>query len=374
MKTELLTIGLSVMLCVSLGKAHAQGSPSLANSGGAEGASDIGKNANFGQMMNKQTGSMRFYGKVAMAGGVLPWDPIPVAVTCNGVTRYNTVTDPKGGFNIEASERNSEVVTNPHDTKRIVPSALVGCQVNAVVEGFTSTPLTIANRSLEDDPSIGTITLRPDERATGSIQSATTASAPPDALKELQKARSDELDKHNDSARKHLQKAVSIDAQLAEGWYHLGKLEETDKPQDALAAYRKAAAADPVYIPPFERIAALSANDKKWQDVVNASNQALKLNPAGTPQIWYFSAVGNFNIGQRDVAEKSAETSLAMDPSHVAPNTEQLLAVILAARGDYQQALEHLRHCLTYTPSGPNADLMKQQVAQLEKVVPQPSH
>jgi Tfp pilus assembly protein PilF len=306
-----------------------------------------------------------------MAGGMLPWDPIPVAVTCGGVTRYNTVTDPKGGFNIEASERNSEVVTNPHDTKRVVPSSLVGCQVNAVVEGFTSTPLTIANRSLEDDPSIGTITLRPDERATGSIQSATTAAAPADAMKEFQKARSDELDKHNSSAQKHLQKAVAIDPQMAEAWYHLGKLEETDKPQDALTAYHKAAAADPIYVLPYERIAALAANDKKWQEVVDASNQALKLNPAGTPQIWYFNAVGNYNLGQHETAEKSADTSLAMDPSHLAPNTEQLLAVILAGRGDLPDALQHLRHCLTYTAAGPNADLMKQQIAQLEKAVPQ---
>ena len=96
-----------------------------------------------------------------------------------------------------------------------------------------------------------------------------------------------------------------------------------------------------------------------------------QLNPAGTPQLWYYSAVGNFNLGQKEVAEKNAKTSLAMDPSHVAPNTEQLLAVMLAARGDYQGALNHLRNCLTYTPPGPNADLMKQQVAQLGKMVPQ---
>jgi regulator of sirC expression with transglutaminase-like and TPR domain len=59
-----------------------------------------------------------------------------------------------------------------------------------------------------------------------------------------------------------------------------------------------------------------------------------------------------------------------MDPSHRAPNTEQLLAVILAGRGEYAGALEHLRHCLTYMPPGPNVDMVKQQIAQLEKVVP----
>jgi tetratricopeptide (TPR) repeat protein len=350
---------------------QAQGTPPLPNNGGAEGASDIGKTANMGRMMDKQTGSLRFYGKVVMAGGKLPWDPIPVAVTCGEKTRYNTFTDPKGGFDIVAGSRNSEVVTTAHDTHRITPSDLIGCQVNAVLDGFIGNPLMIANRSFEDDPSLGTILLHRDEHAVGSVQSATTASAPPEALKEFDKARADDMGRHADSARKHLQKAVSLDPQMAEAWYHLGKLEESDKPQDALDAYKKAASADANFVPTYERIAAISANQQKWQDVVVATNHALKLVPAGTPQIWYFNAVGNLNAGDKAAAETSAETSLAMDPNHVAPNTEQLLAVILSSRGEYRKALDHLRHCLTYTPPGPNAELMKQQVAQLEKVVGQ---
>ena len=154
----------------------------------------------------------------------------------------------------------------------------------------------------------------------------------------------------------------------------MGKLEETQKPQEALNAYSKAVAADPQFYPPYEHIAAISAQQKKWQEVADAADQGLKLNPTGTPQLWYFSAVGNFNLGHKDIAEKSANTSLAMDPSHKAPNTEQLLAVILAAKGDYSGALKHLRSCLSYTAPGPNADLMKQQVAQLEKMVPPAAH
>jgi tetratricopeptide (TPR) repeat protein len=246
----------------------------------------------------------------------------------------------------------------------------VGCSVSALVEGFTSTRLTIANRTLEDDPSLGTITLSRDERAAGSSFSSTTESAPPDALKEFDKAHNDDLDKHFDSARHHLQKAVSIDPKFAEAWYHLGQLDEKDNPQDALAAYEKAAAADPSYISPYEPIAELSALQKNWQAVTDATNQALKLNPAGTPRIWYFNAVGNLNLGNRSQAETSAETSLSMDPSHRAPNTEQLLAVMLAGRGEYAGALEHLRHCLTYMPPGPNVDVVKHQIAQLEKVAP----
>lgn len=334
-------------------------------------SSGSGPQVNFGELMNAQVGSMRFAGKVVVEGAKPLWDPIPIVVNCDGQTRYNTVADAKGNFDIQARLPASEVVKTKSDLQKVTAAALVGCKVSAVLDGFESTSVTIVNGTIMDDPDIGTIHLRQNERALGSTISATTASASADALREFEKAHSDETEKHLDSARRHLQKAVSIDPQFAEAWYHLGKLEETDKPEDALNAYSKAAAADPKYIPPYERIAALQALQKKWQDVVNATDHSLQLNPAGTPQIWYFSAVGNLNVGHTSVAEKAAETSLGMDPSHVAPNTEQLLAVILAARGAYKEALDHLRRCLTYTPPGPNADLMKQQVAQLERIVPQ---
>ncbi|MGD0367028.1 MAG: tetratricopeptide repeat protein [Acidobacteriaceae bacterium] len=374
MKDKLLIAAILSIACVPWASMRAQQNPSsMANSGGAEATSAVGKYANMDQLMNKQTGSMQFFGKVAMAAGKLPWDPIPVVVTCGDTARYNTVADAKGGFYIVAPARSSEVISQKKDPNHAAPSELVGCRVSAVVDGFTSTRLTIANRTLEDDPSLGTIMLSRDEHAASSSVSSTTESAAPDALKEFDKAHSDDLEKHFDSARHHLQKAVSIDPKFAEAWYHLGQIEQKDSPQDALSAYEKAAAADPSYIPPYEPIAELSALQKNWQAVTDATNQALKLNPAGTPQVWYYNAVGNLNLGNRQQAETSAETSLSMDPSHRAPNTEQLLAVMLAGRGEYAGALEHLRHCLTYMPPGPNVDVVKQQIAQLEKVAPLPA-
>ena len=163
---------------------------------------------------------------------------------------------------------------------------------------------------------------------------------------------------------------MSLYPQYAEAWYQLGKLEEKDKPQDALDAFQKAAAADPKFIPPYDRIAALAADQKKWADVADATDHALQLNPAGTPQIWYWSAVGNFNFGDKDLAETAALTALSLDPGHIAaPKAEDELAVIQAAKGKLNEALQHLKNCLTYTPAGPDAELIKQQEAQLEKIL-----
>jgi hypothetical protein len=79
----------------------------------------------------------------------------------------------------------------------------------------------------------------------------------------------------------------------------------------------------------------------------------------------------SFNCCKSDEARESATKSLAIDPRHSVLNTEQLLAVILARKADYVGAVLHLNNCLSYMPPGPQADLVKQQIAQLEpKVTP----
>jgi tetratricopeptide (TPR) repeat protein len=362
----LLTLGLVLSGNAQRGGGSAAGQPSNPN---AEMTSGVGKYANWDQLAAHQHGSLYFAGKVVMGAGGLPWDPIPVIVTCNNVVRYDTHTDAKGAFEIEAAAKESEVSPGV-SSGRLTPTQLVGCTVHASLEGFQSSTLTIQNNSIVDNPDIGTISLHLDEKASGFAVSTSTASASKDALKFYDKAHSEAMSRHLDGAQHDLEKAVQADPQFAEAWYQLGKVDEVVKPQEAAAAYSKAAAADPLFSPPYVRIAELAAQQKKWQEVVDATDHALKLDPAGTPAIWYYSAVGNFNLGNRTVAEANAKTALAMDPSHTAPNTEQMLAVILAARGDYAGALQHLRNSLTYLPPGPNADMVKQQVAQLEKMVP----
>jgi hypothetical protein len=51
----------------------------------AVGQLSFGSYDNFGQVQHWQHGSVYYKGKVTVAGDSLPWDPIPVVVTCNGV-------------------------------------------------------------------------------------------------------------------------------------------------------------------------------------------------------------------------------------------------------------------------------------------------
>jgi hypothetical protein len=307
-------------------------------------------------------------GNIAVAGGALPWDPIPVTVTCDGKVRYTTSTDPKGFFTIAHPDApgSATIQVNP----KPVAVQYVGCNVEASLPGFTSNPLPIATRRLSDSPNIGTIKLRREEGAGVSGLSTTTASAPKDATKAYDKARSEWIENKPDRAQRDLQKAVEIYPQYAEAWYQLGKFQEAAKSPEAWNSFSKAAAADPKFALPYEHLAELAAQAEKWPELVDATNHELALNPSGTLDTWYYNALGNFQLKNLDVAEASAQKSLSMDPLHVQPATEQLLAVILAQKQDLPGALQHLRNCLTYFPPGPGLDLVKRQIAQIEPAVP----
>ena len=131
-------------------------------------------------------------------------------------------------------------------------------------------------------------------------------------------------------------------------------------------------AADPKFVLPYEQLAALAVKAEEWQEAADNTTQALQLDPAGyTSDCWYYDALAKFQLGKTEEAAASATKSLAIDPRHSVLNTEQLLAVILARKGEYAGAVLHLNNCLSYLPPGPLSDLVKQQIAQLEpKVTP----
>jgi hypothetical protein len=325
-------------------------------------------NRDWNTMMKEGRAGDYLAGEVKLTGGALPWDAIPVTVTCDGKVRYTTNTDPKGRF-IVAPVDPIGSTTVKSDVKPLA-TQFVGCTVDASLPGFDSTPIVIANRGVLDSPNLGTITLHREAGSSDSALSTTTASAPKDAIKSFEKAREEWLDNKPDRAQKDLQKAIGIYPQFAEAWYQLGKIQEAAKSPDAWNSYSKAAAADPKFDLPHQHLAALAALSGKWPEVVEQTTIELQLNPRGTIDTWYYDALGNFQLHKPDIAAASANKSLAMDPLHTQPNTEQLLAAILAQKQDFVGALQHLRNCLTYFQPGPNLDLVKQQIAQIEPLVP----
>ncbi|MGB2664663.1 MAG: hypothetical protein WAK48_11700 [Candidatus Acidiferrum sp.] len=309
----------------------------------------------------------RLLGNVTLASGALPWDPIGVSVTCDGEARYTTKTDSRGVFVIGIPQAIGS--TTYVGTEKSLLTRYAGCKVSAVLPGFDSSELTIVDRGVLDHPNIGTITLKREEGSAGSAVSVTTASAPKAAMRAFEKAREAWLENKPDRAERELQKAVDVYPRFAEAWYQLGKTQASSKSEAAFSSFSKAVTADPKFALPYEQMAPLSAQAGKWTELNDEMNRALELNPRGTLDLWYYKALANYHLKKLDVAATSAAKSLSMDPLHVQPDTEQLLAVILVAKPDLAGALLHLRNCLTYFPPGPNYELVKRQIAQIEKVM-----
>jgi Tfp pilus assembly protein PilF len=326
----------------------------------------LNTNRDFDTMLKTGRKGDYLVGGVKLDNAALPWDSIPVTVTCDGKVRFTASTDPKGNFIIAFPEPIGST-TIKADAKPVA-SQFVGCAVDATLSGYDSSSLPIAPRNIEDSPNLGTIILRRESGSANASVSSTTASAPKDAAKSLEKAHSEWFDNKPDRAQRDLQKAVEQYPQYAEAWYQLGKLQEAANSPEAINSFSKAVAADPNFAPPYEHLASVAAQNADWKVVLSATNRALELAHRGSIQIWYFHALGNFQIQKMDVAEASAKKSLSMDPLHMQTNTEQLLAVILSQRGDNAGAIQHLHNCLTYFPPGPNLELVKQQIAALEPV------
>jgi Flp pilus assembly protein TadD len=307
-------------------------------------------------------------GKLAVEGEPLPWEPLLVTVTCDGKVVLTTQTDAKGNFGI-VSVTLPGALGKQGDSQRQMETHFEGCLVQGSVPGFRSTTVTLTQHYLRDQPDIGTIMLSRIGRDSATVLSRTTETAPANAMKSFEKARAEMLQHNPDGAERELKKAVQEDPKFAEAWLQLGKLQEGSDPEEAQDSFSKAIAADPEFALPYEQLAALAARRGNWQEVLDNTNHLTQLLPEGTAQCWYLNALASFQLGKPDVAEASAAKSLALDPRHSVLNTEQLLAVILARKGDFAGALEHLRSSLTYVPPGPNLNLLKQQIARLEQRV-----
>ena len=182
-------------------------------------------------------------GKVIVEGEPLLWNPILISVICNGTTMQTTQTDPHGNFQITAVTKPGSTELQG-DSKRQLETRYEGCTLQASFTGFHSSTVTVTQRNLRDDTNLGTLTLsRAGGREAGTAVSSTIDSAPANAVKAFDKARTELLEQKPDRAERDLKKAVEVYPSFAEAWYQLGRLQQAENSGDARNSFAKAAAA-----------------------------------------------------------------------------------------------------------------------------------
>src|SRR5215831_3688852 len=250
---------------------------------------DSGLYGYWNQMTEQDRAGGALLGKVVINDELLPWDPIVVTVSCNGSTMYTAETDPKGYFAILPSRISGEL-SQQGDRERQMKVHFEGCRLEGVLTGFTSSTLTVTEHNLRDSPEIGTIALTRKFAARGTAISATSKSAPASAGQDWTKAGEEMRAEKPDRARRHLEEAVRVYPGFAEAWYRLGVLQLISNPQDAQVCLRRAAAADPAFVPPHEQNRSTGGATTGLARRVAEHQPYLQLDPQGSAHIWYYSA------------------------------------------------------------------------------------
>jgi cytochrome c-type biogenesis protein CcmH/NrfG len=335
-------------------------------------------------------------GRVMLEDGTEPTEPVVIERVCNGSPHAEGYTDTKGYFSIELG-----------GSRTIVPDAsestfgrdgmgggmggmsgggggggmdgsnalgrFMNCDLRARLSGYRSQSVSLAMRRPMDDPNIGVILVhRQGAGEEGTTISAISLAAPKDARKAFDKAR-DSLKKNKaDDAAKSYQKAVDLYPKYATAWYELGRIHAVQgRPDDARKAFESALQSDPKYVEPYLQIALLASKNMQWKEVADLTTKAIKLDAFDYPQAFFFNAVANFNLKNVDAAEKSAREAERLDTRHQYPKASHLLGVILVQRQDYTGAAEHMRSYLKFAPNAADADNVRKQLDQIEKMTAQ---
>jgi tetratricopeptide (TPR) repeat protein len=249
-------------------------------------------------------------------------------------------------------------------------SELANCDLRAVLPGFRSDLVSLANHRYMDNPDIGTIILHRVGNVEGLTTSAVSALAPKDARKAYEKGLVAVKKGKPDEAQKQFETAVAAYPKYASAWFELGRvLEQRDHAEEARKAYAQALSADSKFVNPYERLYMLSFKERKWQEVADTADRVIRLNPYDFPGAYYYNGVANLQLNKLDAAERSAREAVKMDTTNRNPKANYLLGLILAKKQEFGEALEYLRAYLKAAPNASDAEAVRKQVIQVENFV-----
>ncbi|MGI8745996.1 MAG: tetratricopeptide repeat protein [Bryobacteraceae bacterium] len=345
------------------------------------------------QQMDTMQRPVYVSGKVMLDDGTPPPESLMMQLVCNGTPRSVGYTDSKGRFSIDLGNRNNSAVfadaseaggygpgggfggTNTIGQRQggafggLSERSLMGCDLQAALPGFRSDAINLGSRHSLDNPEVGTIVLHRTANVEGLTISATSALAPKDARKAFDKGWNEIKKSKWENAEKELTKAVDTYPKYAAAWYQLGFVQqEQNNLEAARKSYAQSLAADSKFVSPYLQLAVLAARENNWKEVASDTDKLLRLNPVDFPQAWLYNSLANYHLQNWEASEKSARQGLELDKGHRLPKLDHLLGVLLAQKRDYAGAAEHMRNYLAVNPTGPDADLVRKQLAEVRKV------
>jgi len=143
------------------------------------------------------------------------------------------------------------------------------------------------------------------------------------------------------------------------------KLNQNDQ---AVAAYEKAIAISPEDATLFQNLGGIYASMGDTVKAQELYEKAVGLSKYGDPKDaavnYYNMGVTFINSGQNEEAVDALTKALDADPSYAEAHYQ--MGITLLGTGDMEGSVKHLNHYLELAPDGPNAEVAKQLVGQLQ--------
>jgi len=318
-------------------------------------------------------------GKVVVDDGSVLTEVVDIQTVCKGQKRTETHTDSHGGFSFQFGSLST--TSSGMDFEADTPSRggtagrperrdLRDCELRASLAGFTSESIVLGGRfSGEQSADVGRVVLHRLVNVEGFTISATTAQAPGDAKKALDKGQEQLRKSKWDDAQKSLEKAVTIYPKFAVAWFELGRVQlQKNDSAGARHSFEQSLVADSKYINPYHALTQLAMHDRNWKELVEFSEKLLSLNPVNFPDAWLSNALGHYCLRNYSAAEKSARRGLQLDTEHHVPKLEYLLGITLVQKPDYEEAAQHLRAFLSLATKTADVEEAKRQLDEIARL------
>jgi len=365
---------LAAVLLMAPAYGQLRGSPS-------DGSSISGAGMGGGSLSGSSAG-WPLQGSVIMEDDSVPPERVVIESVCGGVSHQETKTDKEGAFSFRMGGNTNRMVSSAATNSTAAAAAsgvsdvspMGDCEVQAVLPGYRSTRISLANHRWSDDADIGVIVLSKMGEDEGSLESVVSEKAPNDAKKAFEKGENAVRDKKYDEAMTNYKKAVEIYPDYAEAWFQMGRIQAANNDMDsARKSYDSAVKADKKFIPPYLQIMMLDVKANDVKALAASSEQVIKLDPVSYPVAYLYNSVAQVNLNNMEAAEKSADKGLKLDTKHAYPKFYQVLGALQATRGEYASAVEQYKLYLQYAPNAADADATRAQLGELEKLAANPA-
>jgi Tfp pilus assembly protein PilF len=331
-------------------------------------------------------------------GSPLP-EPAYIERVCNGQVVRDGRTDFKGYFTItlgqfapqlDYAEGSAETpgmgnsspygptFSNPYGPisgglqgTSTIQAMLSACELRASLAGFRSSSVGIPPGEVGGvgPVNVGTIVVQRMGEAQGVTVSATSLKAPKDAKKAYQKGHHAIENNKLPEAQRNLEKAVHLYPQYAAAWQDLGWVyAQQNQLEKARNAFEQARTADSSFVPAYVGLSSVALRQSQWAEAANFSAHAVQMDSLNFPVAFYYNSLANYRLGNLEQAERSARKAEMLGAQRTLPQVSLLMGVMLAKRRDYVDAANQLRSYLKAAPNASNAEKVRQQLAEVEKL------